>query len=112
MPCLQAAQKQPSLGRQQHQAAQPQLQELVQLSHQLQAAQGRLQAQAQVAARATLGRPTSNLTLRQVCFQLWPPEDLHACGPLPPSPAACHGVLESCWGLVQLACLAPICQAP
>ena len=80
MPCLQAAQKQPSLGRQQHQAAQPQLQELVQLSHRLQAAQGRLQAQAQVAARAALGRPTLNLTLQQVCTKLWPPGDLHIFG--------------------------------
>ena len=80
MPCLQAAQKQPSLGRQRHQAAQPQLQELVQLSHRLQAAQGRLQAQAQVAVRANLGQPTLNLTLQQVCTELWLPDDLHICG--------------------------------
>ena len=77
MPCLQAAQKQPSLSRQRHhQAAQPQLQELVQLSHRLQAAQGRLQAQAQVAVRATLGQPTLNLTLQQVCTQLRLPDEL------------------------------------
>ena len=80
MPCLQAAQKQPSSGRQQHQAAPPQLQELVELSHRLQAAQGRLQAQAQVAVRAALGRPTLNLTLQQVCTELRVPDDLHICG--------------------------------